>query len=182
MARLAHAAKIFASEERNTLLPRLPFATETTVCSGKEAFMQPDKTERILQLLDQLVASHTAAALCVEEMRSLACDDDTSCSASTERPIVDQASLAVRWKGKTCRLGSTVTFRLFERLSRRPNYYVDYEQLLVDVWEGNVRTSETIRSVVTHLKRRLRESGMGELAEAIKGQGRRYSLLLDPAA
>ncbi|MGB7160435.1 MAG: helix-turn-helix domain-containing protein [Tepidisphaeraceae bacterium] len=142
--------------------------------------MIDDTRDRILQLLDQLSAAQTTAALCVEEIRMIASDGQmTSSATATERPVVDHAALAVRWRGMTCRLGYTVTFRLFERLCRRPNHYVGQEQLLTDVWEGNVRAPETIRSEIRHLKCRLRAAGMPELADSIRGQGRRYGLILD---
>jgi DNA-binding response OmpR family regulator len=130
--------------------------------------MSDHRAERMMELLEQLAASQTAAALCLAEMRSL-----TS---------VDHASLSVHWQGRRCELGCTITFRLFERLSRRANTYVAHSQLLCDVWDGNVRAPETIRSVVRHLKRRLREAGMSDLADAIRAQGGRYGLMLDASA
>lgn len=66
-----------------------------------------------------------------------------------------------------------------ERLARRPNVYVTYEQLLDDVWDGQLRSETAIRSVVRELRRSLREAGMHAVADAIHGQGRCYGLMLD---
>ena len=50
-----------------------------------------------------------------------------------------------------------------------------------DVWDG-VKADETIRSVVRHLKLRLRDADMAELAAAISGRNHHYALMLDPPA
>jgi len=75
-------------------------------------------------------------------------------------------------------LGYTVLFRLADRLSRRPNQYITPDQLLRDVWEGGLRSPETIRSAVRNLRERLSLAGMDDLAAAIRGHGGRYGLIL----
>lgn len=83
------------------------------------------------------------------------------------------------WIGRRCFLGRTLTFKLFERLARRPNQYVTYDRLLQDVWNG-LRSNEAIRSVVKELRRKLIDAGMSDLAEAIDGSNREcYGLILD---
>ena len=89
--------------------------------------------------------------------------------------------MTVTWHGKACPLRQTTLFRLFARLLRRPNAYVSYEELLADVW-GGVKADGTIRSAVRHLKRRLADAGMRELADAIEGRNQHYVLLLDRRA
>jgi DNA-binding response OmpR family regulator len=85
----------------------------------------------------------------------------------------------VRWGDCICRFGPTTPFRLIERLSRRPNIYVTYEQLIDDVWDGQARSETAIRSAVRELRRILREAGMKSVADTIHGQGRCYGLMLD---
>src|SRR4051812_35952524 len=106
---------------------------------SKEGPMGDQRTDRILQLLDDLSAAHTAAALYLDEIRVNLAGEGSAVARSSERPTIDPAAMAVRWRGRTCPLGVTVLFRLIERLCRRPNFYVTREQLIADVWEGNVR-------------------------------------------
>ena len=56
-------------------------------------------------------------------------------------PIADADTLAVRWNGKTCFLGKTLAFKLFERLARRPNHFLSHDLLLDEVWECRVTGS-----------------------------------------
>ena len=96
-----------------------------------------------------------------------------------DRPIADEPLLSIRWRGKSCFLGNTMPFWLFERLARRPNQYFSYEQLLDEVWKGP-RTFSAIRSVVKVLRKKLALAGMDDLADAIDGSvSRHYGLMLD---
>lgn len=89
------------------------------------------------------------------------------------RPIADSASYTVVWRGKTCFLGNSLPFRLFEQLACRPNRYFSHDELLDDVWQG-CRTPDAVRSVVKVLRRKLREADMDDLASAIKGNVRNH--------
>jgi DNA-binding response OmpR family regulator len=131
--------------------------------------------ERLVELLDQLAAAHTTAAICTDEIRTVL---RAAAGGGPQSPVVDHSRLCVRWGGKSCPLGDSYPFYLLERLCRRLNQFVSYDQLLRDVWDGDVRTDETIRSVVRHLRRRLRDAGMQDLAGAIRCRGRRYGLIL----
>lgn len=94
------------------------------------------------------------------------------------RPIVDTSTFSVRWNGKQCHLGGMIPFRFIERLARRLNHFVPYEQLMVDVWDGNRRSRATIRAVARDLRSALIEAGMDDLASAIKGEHQTYGLML----
>ncbi len=96
-----------------------------------------------------------------------------------QRPLVDSSTFSVFWAGKTCSLRRTILFRLAERLARQPNQYITADQLLRDVWEGGIKSPDTIRSAVRHLRQRLSSAGMEDLAAAIHGTGGRYGLILD---
>jgi DNA-binding response OmpR family regulator len=94
-----------------------------------------------------------------------------------EQPLMDVTTMTVTWRGRTCRITSTISFGILERLAKRPNHFVSFDRLLREVWHG-CREDETIRSSVRHLKSRLHNAGLGELAQAIHGFGRRYCLTL----
>jgi DNA-binding response OmpR family regulator len=72
-----------------------------------------------------------------------------------------------------------VLFRLAGRLARQPNQYISVDQLLSDVWDGGVKSPDTIRSTVRRLRKRFIAAGMDDLAAAIHGSGGRYGLILD---
>lgn len=93
-------------------------------------------------------------------------------------PILDRMTFCVHWGGRTCRLGNTLSFKLLERLARRPNQFVHCEVLLQDVWEG-CRSREAVRSVVKMLRQKLNAARMEGLAEAIDGStAHHYGLML----
>ncbi len=156
--------------------------------------MTREKTRQLAQLANNLTEILMTAAICAEKIRatvmteleiSRALHDKHSNDAppsepvsANHGPIVDHSTFSLAWHGKTCYLGYTVLFRLADRLSRRPNQYVTPEQLLRDVWFGDLRSPDTIRSAIRHLRHRLQYAGMTDLATAIRGQGGRYGLIL----
>src|SRR4051812_20559228 len=153
--------------------------------------MEHDKAQRLERLTSQLAETLMTAAFCVEEIRSALCaetgyvgDDRVRRGSSGKRhapkprPLLSDSTLSVCWKGRSLYLGHTVRFRLLDRLARRPNQYVTHLDLLHDVWDDEELTTDTIRSTVRHLRRRLRDGGMGGLAKAIRGHNGRYILEL----
>ncbi len=130
------------------------------------------------------------AAICVEEIRTvvrsetenviqsdrLRCGRELNRSSANSRPLLSESTLSVSWHGRSLHLGHTLSFRLLDRLARRPNQYVTHLDLLRDVWDDEELATATIRSVVRHLRRRLREGGMTGLAKAIRGHNGRYIL------
>ena len=154
--------------------------------------MTPDQAHRLEMLTNQLAEILMAAAICAEEICAIGRDehDDNagghpersefhlsqSLPCQKQRPLLDESTLCVIWKGKSLHLGYTRSFRLLGRLARRPNQYVTHLDLLQDVWDGEDLRTATIRSVVRHLRRRLCKGGMEELASAIRGHNERYIL------
>jgi hypothetical protein len=150
--------------------------------------------QQLAKLAKRLAEILTTAAICAEEIRieidaefdsinsGAVPDSDTATLLKAppinQRPILDQSTLCVMWKGKSLHLGHTRAFGLLDRLSRCPNQYVTHLDLLHDVWDDDSLADATIRSVVRHLRRRLREAGMEGLAAAIRGHSGRYILVL----
>lgn len=89
--------------------------------------------------------------------------------SGSESPVVDRTLLSVVFRGRSCFLGNTLPLHFFERLAKRPNQYVTYQQLLADVWHGP-RSNEAVRAVAQTLRRKLRQANMDELAAAIDGR------------
>lgn len=158
-----------------------------------EVPMTPELKQRLIGLTTQLTETLMTAAIFVDEIRTLLqseLDNPTSVRPSPsrdasrrvaprQRPLVDNSTLSVFWAGKICPLRNTILFRLAARLSRHPNQYITAGQLLSDVWDGGVKSPDTIRSAVRHLRRRLSQAGMCDLAAAIRGTGGSYGLMLD---
>lgn len=145
--------------------------------------MTSEKLQRLAHLANQLAETIMTAAICAEELRAIVRADLDGTPrrpfGTNERPIVDQSTLSLSWAGKSCHLGCGILFRLADRLARRPNQYIATDQLLRDVWDGSLRSPDTIRSAVRHLRERLRDAGMRDLAAAIQGHGGRYGLILN---
>ena len=101
-------------------------------------------------------------------------------NSSTRPSIIDGATFSVRWANRTCHLGNTVSFRLLERLARRPNQFISYESLLdlEELWDCET-SYEAVRSAVKILRRKLNAAGMEDLADAIDGStSHHYALML----
>ncbi|OQZ07330.1 MAG: hypothetical protein B6D36_00425 [Planctomycetes bacterium UTPLA1] len=167
----------------------------SVICGRQmETAMPSDKLQRLAHLANQLAETIMTAAICAEQLRALVRVDFDGAPhrahsgdgaapldsfGTNERPIVDQSTLSLSWAGKSCHLGCGILFRLADRLARRPNQYITTDQLLRDVWDGGLRSPDTIRSAVRHLRERLCDAGMQELAAAIQGHGGRYGLILN---
>jgi DNA-binding response OmpR family regulator len=155
--------------------------------------MIQEETQRVADLAEQLSEALMTAAICADEIRAILrtkldgrapvrwrqSRDGKHRDPRPRRPLVDSSTFSVFWAGKTCPLRRTILFRLAERLARQPNQYITTDQLLRDVWEGGIKSPETIRSAVRHLRQRLSSAGMEDLAAAIHGTGGRYGLILD---
>ncbi len=155
--------------------------------------MIQEETQRVADLAEQLSEALMTAAICADEIRAILraeldgraparwrqSRDGKHRNPRPQRPLVDSSTFSVFWAGKTCPLRRTILFRLADRLARQPNQYITADQLLRDVWEGGIKSPETIRSAVRHLRQRLSSAGMEDLAGAIHGTGGRYGLILD---
>jgi hypothetical protein len=89
--------------------------------------------------LAELAGQLAAAAVILTDLQALL---DPKLSAGDRpgiaKPILDARSSTVAWRGRRCVLGRT-SFRLIERLSRRPGRMVTFDHLLRDVWDENCR-------------------------------------------
>jgi DNA-binding response OmpR family regulator len=155
--------------------------------------MNAAKRELIRRTLRNLAESHAATIELMEQTLALLSEelaiDAVSFWKTREPPVntpqgrkylfIDSNRLQVGFRGRTCVLGNTLSFKLLERLARHPNIYVTHDELLSDVWHG-VRSESAIRSVVKRLRQTLRQQGLPELADAIDGTSSgRYCLRLE---
>ena len=101
-----------------------------------------------------------------------------STDADDQRFIVDPALFEARFRGKSCRLGNTLEFRLLERLNQQPNRYVSHNDLSNDVWGDDQTTKNSIQRVVCNVRRKLGGDG---LAVRIDGSQRLHYRLVVPA-
>jgi DNA-binding response OmpR family regulator len=144
--------------------------------------MNTDRRESIRDSLCRLAEAHAAALQVMERTYTLLCEElaldpldyfeprraESLPPASTAGPVIDRSRFSVSFRGHTCRLGNTLSFRFFARLVARPNCYVSHQELFEDVWDGP-RSADAVRSVVKTLRQKLRDAGLGELATAIDG-------------
>ena len=146
--------------------------------------MNADRRESLRTTLRTLAEAHAATLRLMEQTYALLADElalaplDYLARHSPppdppaddhRRPVIDDARLTVTFRGRTCRLGHTLPFRLLARLARRPGCYVTHNDLLADVWDGVRRSDSVVRVTVKVLRRKLRDAGMGDLAAAIDG-------------
>jgi len=151
------------------------------------------RREQIQRSLRSLAESYSATMHLMEETLSLLCDElaldpvtyfrtrpvPATGDASTGKLKIDPALLTVTCRGKVCFLGNTLPFKFLVLLARRCNTYVAYDDLLAEVWEGDIRSKEAVRSVAKTLRSRLRQAGLRDVADAIDGTVRgHYALKL----
>lgn len=157
--------------------------------------MTPDLTGRLDLVCQQLTEHIMSAALCVKEIvglvhQILGEEGGSSAAAHGERrpgasptlrPLLDEATLSVNWRGRALHLGHTQAFWLLSRLARSANRYVTHVDLVQEIWDDEFTDSATLRAGVKRLRVKLRRGGMGDLADAIVGHHGRYMLsLTDP--
>ncbi|MBN9519273.1 winged helix-turn-helix transcriptional regulator [bacterium] len=153
--------------------------------------MDADTARRLNVLAGQLAEALMTAAICAREIQAVARTEIAEAELGhrpdgfvprplgpVERPLLDESTLSVIWKGKSLHLGNTLAFRLLERLARCPNQYVTHLDLLRDVWEDELLATATIRSLVRQLRCKLRGAGWVDLATAIRGHNGHYVLSL----
>lgn len=135
--------------------------------------MPQDKKILLQESLRAIAAWHSAGVAQIQEkmdelIRAFDLDDASDAAKKRASPVANTSTFCVEWQGRTCFLGNTLVFRLFERLARSPNRYIAHVDLLDDVWCG-VRESSTIRGVAKRLRDQLAAAGMSDLAAAIDG-------------
>lgn len=162
------------------------------VCGRRlESAMDADKARRLNVLATQLTQALMTAAICAQEIQAAVRAEIDEADLGhrpagfasrlpdpVERPLLNETTLSVIWRGKALHLGNTLAFWLLERLARCPNQYVTHLDLLRDVWDDELTATATIRSLVRDLRYKLRGAGWADLADAIRGHNGRYILSL----
>jgi len=151
---------------------------------------QQELFETVLDAFAELAALHAAAAAAAErawsvlakhddlDVQGIACARCGSYQLPADRPRIDAATFTVEWHGRRCSLGPSILFKLLQRLLRRPDRYCPYDILMADVWERRC-SNTTVRSAIKRLRRALCQAGLDDLAEAIRGRGQCYGLILN---
>lgn len=145
----------------------------------------------ITRVIRRLAALHVEQAACIDRLEALTRGCTTPSSISTtssrhtekskaqarESAVVSRSTMSIGWNGKTCHMGFTIPFRLFEYLFRCRNRFCSHDELINEVWNGSIRDGATIRSEVRHLKDQLTRAGMVSLARCIKTSKQHYGLM-----
>jgi hypothetical protein len=140
--------------------------------------MRQDHTDTVRSILSELAQSQMKSALCLSQLQDYFTTDTDLHRAAGDVPHADGNTFCVLWRNRSCHLGHTQSFFLFAKMVHRCNHFISYDHLLRDVWRGESRSYDTVRSAVRELKDKLRHGKMHGLARAIRGQGRHYGLIL----
>jgi len=152
--------------------------------------MDSDRREQIRLTLRRLAESQAAMIEFLQQAQKLVEEEflldpveyfrrTTSSSplrGNTTHLQVEPTLLSVSYRGKTCFLGNSYSFHLLHHLAQKTNRYVSRQELFDAVWEGD-RSEEALRSTVKVLRKRLREAGLAELADAIDGSTKGHYVL-----
>ena len=138
--------------------------------------MTPEKARKLNILSRQLTESLMSASLCAKEIDEIAhAQPDNNFdrnpgasrnghgrngSKAIHRPLLDEATLSVTWKGRTLHLGHTQGFWLLTRLARRANQYITHLDLLREIWDDEFADTGLLRAGVQRLRNKLRRGGM----------------------
>lgn len=152
--------------------------------------MFPNSVDKLQLLSRQLTEHLMSAAICAREIGEIVQMGDrrpstngkrAKASTNAPRPLLDEATLSVIWRDQTLYLGYTIEFRLLAYLTRRVNQYVTHVDLLQEIWDDDFAESSVLRAAIQRLRAKLRQGGMGDLAEAVTGCKGRYILDLASA-
>lgn len=140
-----------------------------------------DRERRLAELVSEIDVLQAELATCLRTLLGVVAEYPLQTDAartSAELPILDDQTYSVHWRGATCQLGCTLSFKLLQRLARRPRFSISCDQLRDDVWRESQCCDSTIRSAVRYLRRQLRAAHMDDLAAAIQSRKRQYVLSL----
>lgn len=154
--------------------------------------MSTDRYRRLDVLCKQLTENIMSTALCAQQVVDVvremhgdggrpevgANGEVRSGKTFIQRPLLDESTLSVVWKGRMLHLGHTQGYWLLARLARSVNRYVTHLDLIQEIWEDEFTDTTTLRAGVRRLRMKLRGGGMGDLANAIVGHHGRYMLSL----
>lgn len=154
--------------------------------------MTTDRDSRLDVLCRQLTENIMSTALCAQQIvdvvREMHGDESRpdigingeGCFGKIpcQRPLLDESTLSVVWKGRILHLGHTQGYWLLARLARSVNRYVTHLDLIQEIWEDEFTDTTSLRAGVRRLRVKLRLGGMGDLANAIVGHHGRYMLSL----
>ena len=91
---------------------------------------------------------------------------------------IDREAKGVWWGDRRCYLGDTANFRCLAALAETPNMPVENSALLEAIGPSFIRVVDDVRTAIYRLKKRLRQSGMADLAERIENGRGAYKLRL----
>lgn len=142
---------------------------------------------RLRALAKNMATLETVAGQCAHELQSLSelamCLDRHSPQSSHSleplhvgRFTVDRATFSVSDGNRRCELGNTIGFRFLECLASGVNRYFTRSELQAAVWDGQRRAATTIRSTAFALRNQFRQTGMDDLADALRAEGCAYGL------
>ncbi len=146
--------------------------------------------EFLLDSFTELATLHVAAARIVERAWSVLAKHNPNVHCGLiggdfrqepvlqKRLVIDPTNFSIKWRGQCCNLGPTILFKLIQRFARRPGRYFTYDILMDTVWEKRC-SNATVRSAIKRLRRAMRDAGMPELADAIRGQKECYGMFLE---
>jgi DNA-binding response OmpR family regulator len=140
---------------------------------------QQQQLDAIRSVLSKLAETQMTTAICLSQLQDLVAIDAATPDRGKKRMLrVDDDTFRIVSGKRSCYLGRTKLLKLFNRLLRRANHFVSYSYLLRDVWDGDVRSPDTVRSAVRELKKKLIRARMRRVARCIRGQGQHYGLIL----
>ena len=78
---------------------------------------------------------------------------------AADRPLFNDGTFSVGWKGRWEWFGNRLTYRLLKRLCKRPGHYVHFDDLKQEVWNDDFTNDSAISRQASHLRNKLREVG-----------------------
>jgi Transcriptional regulatory protein, C terminal len=74
--------------------------------------------------------------------------------------VVDESRFEAVWEGRPCFLRNSKEFWLLKRLNESRGLFVSVATLTDDVWGDDTTSKNTVQTIVSNLRRRLREKGL----------------------
>ena len=90
--------------------------------------------------------------------------------------IIDSGTFTLSYKGKTCELGNTLSFKLIKRLSEAKGIFLSLRELIQDVWLGKEVSDEAVQKQISILRGKLKAEGIEGIE--FESQPQNYRLVL----
>jgi len=115
----------------------------------------------LVKTIHQQISQHRIAMTSQadnDEIETADIDLATENSPARSKPVFKPESFSVEWRGKSLKLGNSLSYRLFEFLCQTPGPYIHIDTLIHHVWNGKDISDEAVQKQISNLRKKLADA------------------------